>query len=212
MNFYIISPKQNCHEFNPQNLEKISNYIKINYFQLRPKYKNQDDNIKFIEKNFKSFSKVCQKRKIKFILNDNISLAKKLNFDGVHLGQNDTNCAVAREILGREKIIGISCNNSIKLAKEAEKNGADYVAFGPIYKSSTKISDSPFVEKQNLSIISKNLKIPFTLIGGINHKNFLPLLSFKPLNIALINSIWNFSNGSIESAKLFKYKIEKNKV
>ena len=72
------------------------------------------------------------------MLNDNVHLSKKLGYDGVHLGQNDMDCKNAREILGKNFSIGISCNNSIELAKKAKIDGADYVAFGPAFNSKTK--------------------------------------------------------------------------
>ena len=210
MKFYLISPNKECNEFNPCNLNKIADYINIDYLQLRPKLETENENVKFIEKNFKLFFEICKKRKIKFILNDNILLAKKLNFDGVHLGQTDMNCFNARKILGKKKIIGISCNNSIKLAKQAEKEGANYVAFGPAFSSKTKKSNKPIINKNHLKKQINILKIPFTIIGGIDHKNFFSLHKLKPNNIAIINSIWKFSKGSVEAAKLFSNLILKN--
>ena len=83
--------------------------------------------------------KICKKLDVKFLINDDVLLAKKLDADGCHLGQKDTNILKARKIIGN-KIIGITCHNSIKLAKVALKNKADYLAFGAFNLSKTKKS------------------------------------------------------------------------
>ena len=100
------------------------------------------------------------------MINDDVFLAKKLNADGCHLGQSDMNINKARELIGN-KIIGITCHNSIKLAKVALENKADYLAFGAFYSTKTKITKY----KPSLNILKKArkiAKIPIVAIGGIN--------------------------------------------
>tara|TARA_B100001093_G_C26523481_1_gene882786 strand:- start:92 stop:730 length:639 start_codon:yes stop_codon:yes gene_type:complete len=209
MKFYIISPNVEMEQFNPEILEEISEIIEINYLQLRPKYKNESANIKFLKKNYDLFFSVCKKKRIKLIANNNVKITKSIGFDGVHLGQNDTDCQIARNKLGSKYEIGVSCNNSIKLAKDAEFNGANYVAFGPAFKSSTKKTKRSLLDISELEKNVKNINIPFIIIGGINHGNFSDLKKLNPDNIAVINSIWNYSLGPIESAKVYRNLIIK---
>ena len=116
-------------------------------------------------------------------------LAKKLNVDGCHLGQKDMQLIDARKIL-KKKIIGVTCHNSIKLAKIAIKNKADYLAFGAFYPSKTKITRF----KANMSLLGKITKLtktPTVAIGGINSKNYKKLLLNKARFLAISGYIWN---------------------
>ena len=137
------------------------------------------------------------------IVNDDVFLAQDLGADGVHIGQNDLNCKSVREILGPSFIIGVSCNNSVTLAQKAKKNGANYVAFGPMFKSQTKYSDSKLVDIENLRKKKKQIPLPFTLIGGINHSNIGKLRNVGFDSISMIQSIWNYKNGPVKSARKF---------
>ena len=126
---------------------------------------------------------------MKFLINDDVLLAKKLNSDGCHLGQKDMKIFKARKIL-KKKIIGITCHNSIRLAKLALKNKADYLAFGSFYTSKTKKTKY----KANISLIKKIKKItntPIVAIGGINSKNYKNLLLNKANFLAISGYIWN---------------------
>ena len=202
MNFYLISPPFENKNFNEDSFDKITDIIRITYFQIRPKYKDLKKNENFAVKFFEKFKKICEKKKINFLLNDNVHLSKKLGYDGVHLGQNDMDCKNAREILGKNFSIGISCNNSIELAKKAKIEGADYVAFGPAFNSKTKKTSREVLDLNKLK--KKNIGIPFTIIGGIDHSNIKKLFNIGANNFSLINSIWNFENGPVKSA--IKYK------
>ena len=123
------------------------------------------------------------------MINDNPILAKKLNADGCHLGQKDMNIKEARKIL-KNKIIGITCHNSIKLAKIALLNKPDYIAFGAFYASRTK--KVRFKAKINiLHSIKKITKIPIVAIGGINAKNYKKLILNKANFLAISGYIWN---------------------
>ena len=121
---YLISPNKIYPNFY-KDLKKIFELNKVNFFQLR--LKKTPINLKVIIA--KKTKKICKKFKIKFLINDDPYLAKKIGADGCHLGQKDINIIKARKILGK-KIIGITCHNSIKLSKKAIKDGADYIALG----------------------------------------------------------------------------------
>ena len=136
----------------------------------------------------KKIKKVCKKYKTKFLINDDVFLAKKLNTDGCHLGQKDMGITKARKII-KKKIIGITCHNSIKLAKSAIKNKADYLAFGAFNFSRTKRTRY----KANLILLKKINKItktPIVAIGGINPENYKKLLLNKANFLAISGYIW----------------------
>ena len=125
---------------------------------------------------------------VKFLINDDILLTKKLNADGCHLGQNDMNILDARKLI-RNKIIGVTCHNSIKLAKVAIKNKANYLAFGAFNLSKTK----KIKYKASVNIlkkVGKITKIPIVAIGGINSNNYQKLLLNKANFLAISSYIW----------------------
>ena len=126
---------------------------------------------------------------MKFLINDDVVLAKELNADGCHLGQGDMSILMARKILGK-KIIGITCHGSIKLAKLAVNNKADYIAFGAFYSSQTK----KVKFKANINILRRAKKITNTAIvaiGGINLNNYKKLLLNNANFLAISGYIWN---------------------
>ena len=182
--FYIISTKKIEKSFY-LNLKEILKLNKVSFFQLRIKNEKKKKKI-LIGKKIK---KICKKYKVKFIVNDDVLLAKKLNADGCHLGQKDMSLLKARNILGK-KIIGITCHNSIKLAKIAVKNKADYVAFGAFNFSKTK----KIKYKANINLLKRSKKIiktPIVAIGGINNDNYKKLLLNKANFLAISGYIWN---------------------
>ena len=131
---------------------------------------------------------MCKKNNVKFIVNDDPILAKKLNADGCHLGQKDTNIKEAKKIVGN-KIIGITCHNSIKLAKEAVKNKANYIAFGAFFSTKTKKAN----HRSNIKTLNKAKKltnIPVVAIGGITNKNYKKLLLNNANFLAISSYIW----------------------
>ncbi len=209
MEFYIISPPKEFKNFNPEIFDQVTNIISVKYFQFRPKFKDIKKRIKFVEKYHRDFLNICNKKKIKLIINDDIEIAKKFKFDGIHLGQKDTECKLARSIFGENFTIGISCSGSFKLYQKAKEESANYVAFGPMFGSNSKkkkVIDSKIIKK-NLH----KIKLPTTLIGGINHNNIYSLKELSPNYVAIINSLWNFNEGPVQSALLFKEKMEEIK-
>ena len=137
----------------------------------------------------KKIKKICKKNNVKFIINDDPSLALKLNADGCHLGQKDMNIKTAKKILGK-KIIGITCHNSINLAKKAIKAKADYIAFGAFNQSKTK--KTKYVASVDiLSRVKRFTKTPTVAIGGINAVNYKNLLLNNANFLAISSYIWN---------------------
>tara|TARA_B100001741_G_scaffold200405_1_gene165397 strand:+ start:1760 stop:2380 length:621 start_codon:yes stop_codon:yes gene_type:complete len=181
---YLISPihiKSNFYK----DLREVLSLNKTEFFQLRLKNVSSKKKI-LIGKKIK---KICKFFKVKFLVNDDPMVAKKVNADGCHLGQKDMNILKARKIIGK-KIIGITCHNSIKLAKVAIKNQADYIAFGAFNSSKTK----KVKFKANIKLINKAkklIKIPIVAIGGINDKNYNKLLLNKVNFLAISGYIWN---------------------
>ena len=149
---------------------------KIKYFQLR--LKNISTlNLLNISKKIK---KIVKKNGVKFIINDKPLVARMANADGCHIGQKDINLINARKILGKNKIIGVTCHNSKKLALESKKHGANYVAFGSFFKSFTK-----------KTAFRANLQMPTVAIGGINSSNYKKILLNRANYIACSNYVWN---------------------
>ena len=137
----------------------------------------------------KKISQICKKNNVKFLINDDPFLAKKLNADGCHLGQKDTDIIEARKIIGN-KIIGITCHNSIRLAKSAIKNKASYLAFGAFFSSKTKKAKHKATTKI-LNEAKKITKTPLVAIGGINSSNYKNLLLNNANFLAISSYVWN---------------------
>ena len=147
--------------------------------------------------------KICKKNNVKFLVNDDPLLAKKLNADGCHLGQKDKSIIEARKIIGN-KIIGITCHNSIKLAKSAIKNKASYLAFGSFFLTKTKRARHRATTKI-LNDVKKLTKSPLVAIGGINSSNYKNLLLNNANFLAISGYIWNNKNYKpIEAIKNLK--------
>ena len=183
---YLISPQtiKGVKFYNDLNL--VLKTKKVRYFQLRLK-KTSTPNLLKISKKIK---KITSKNNVTFLINDKPLVAKIVSADGCHIGQKDINFAIARKILGKKKIIGITCHNSKKLAVSAKNKGANYVAFGSLYKSSTKKT----AFRANLGILrwaKKKINMPTVAIGGINNSNYKKILSNGANFIACSNYVWN---------------------
>ena len=159
----------------PDNLKEDELYGKVHKLlqngvrivQYRDKLRSGKDKL-IISKQLKT---ICQSFDSLLIINDDIHIAKKINAHGVHLGQKDISCTEARNILGADPIIGISCQNNFELALKAQHQGADYVAFGSIFKTTTK-QDVVYCSLEDLKNFVGNLEIASVAIGGINFSNF----------------------------------------
>jgi len=182
---YLISPNKIESEDFYINLALVLKSKKVSFFQLRLKKQTIKNKFEIGKK----IKKICKKYKVKFLINDDPKLAKKLNADGCHLGQKDMDILKARKIL-KNKIIGITCHNSIDLAKKAINDGADYLALGAFYASKTKIVKF----KADLKILRSAKKItntPIVAIGGIKLGNYKKLLLNKANFLAISGYIWN---------------------
>ena len=182
---YLISPNKVKNENFYTDLTLVLSSKKVSFFQLRIK-KDTNKNKLLIGK---KIQKICKKYKVKFLINDDPRLAKKLNADGCHLGQKDMNILKARKIL-KNKIIGVTCHNSINLAKKAINDGADYLAFGAFYSSKTKIVRYKAGLKI-LKLVKKITNTPIVAIGGIKLNNYKKLLLNKANFLAISGYIWN---------------------
>ncbi len=181
---YLISPNEISKNFY-NTLEKVLSFGNVEFFQLRLKKNKLNDVIKIAKK----IRKITYKHNVKFIINDNYKLVSKIEADGCHMGQLDGSLKFARKKL-RTKILGVTCHNSIALAEDANKNKANYLAFGSFFKSRLK----PNAKKANLRIldqVKKKFKQPIVVIGGINNLNYKKLLKSGAKYIAISSYIWD---------------------
>ena len=194
---YLISPPTIRGAKFYTDLSKIFKTNKIKYFQLRLK-KTSVPNILRIAKKIK---KIVIKHNVKFLVNDSPHVAEIVGADGCHIGQNDMDLKNSRIVLGKKKIIGVTCHNSKKLALKAKKFGASYVAFGSFFKSSTKKS----AFKANLAILRwarKKINMPIVAIGGINSSNYKKILLNGADLVACSSYVWN--NKKLDSVSAIK--------
>ena len=195
---YLISPTIINKSFY-QHLTEVLQQKKVSFFQLRLKKQSLKKKL-IIGKKIK---KICKRFNVKFLINDDVFIAKKLNADGCHLGQKDMNITKARKLIGK-KIIGVTCHNSLKLSKIAVKNKADYIALGAFNNSKTK----KIKYRASINLLRKVKKItktPVVAIGGINSSNYKNLLLNKANFLAISGYIWNNNKlKPIEAIKILK--------
>ena len=183
---YLISPSNIRSKKFYYTLNKIFKTNKVKYFQLRLKNKSKSNLITIAKK----INNIARKNKVKFIINDKPHIAKSVNADGCHIGQKDINYFNCRKILGKKKIIGLTCHNSKKLALYSNKIGVNYIAFGAFFKSTTKKTKY----KANLALLrwaKKKISMPIVAIGGINNSNYKKILSNGANLIACSSYVWN---------------------
>lgn len=148
-----------------------------------------------------ALKELCHSYHTPFIINDHVDLAKKVGADGVHLGKEDGKIQYARQQLGQTAIIGVSCYNDINLAIQAEKNSANYVAFGRFYPSSSKPLAAP-ADLNTLTLAKNNITVPIVAIGGILPTNSQTLLNAGADVLAVIGGI--FTETPYESALAYR--------
>ncbi len=147
---------------------------------------------------------IAAQRGILLIINDRVNVAKEVNAEGVHLGQYDIGISEARDVIGNEKIIGVSTHN-VEQAKQAQKEGADYIAIGPVYPTSTKINEPP-VGLEVVQEVAEKINIPFVVIGAIALKNLDEVLKTGATRVAVCSAIIS-SKDILSSTKQFKDKL-----
>jgi len=186
---YLISPLDVSGDF-PARLERALDAGKgvVTAFQFRVKDLDQHDAARLAE----PLQAICAEHDVAFIVNDSVALAKRLKTDGVHLGQDDGDPRAAREKLGREAQIGITCHASRHMAMDAGEAGADYVAFGAFFESTTKgkgDAERPSIE--TLEWWATLFEIPCVAIGGITPENCGPLIKAGADFLAVSGAVWN---------------------
>lgn len=201
---YLISPLDVGGDF-PQRLERALEAGQgedghlVAAFQFRVKGMDQHEAARLAE----PLQAICARHDCAFIVNDSVPLAKRIKADGVHLGQDDGDPREAREALGREAQIGVTCHASRHLAMEAGEAGADYVAFGAFFPSTTKDKGAD-AERPELELITwwaRLFEIPVVAIGGITSANCAPLVKAGADFLAVSGGVWN--GDEAEAVKAF---------
>ncbi len=154
----------------------------------------------------KKVKKLCEKFSVPLIINDNVQVALNSNADGVHLGQEDGDIKKAREILGKEKIIGVSAHNVYE-AKKAWADGADYLGSGAVFGTATKL-DVTGLSLAELKNICESVKIPVVAIGGVSHKNVMKLKGTGVAGAAVVSAIFS-KDDVLKATKDMKMLIKK---
>ena len=175
-------------------LQQVEESIKggVTFVQIREK--ELDDSL-FLDEAIK-MKALCERYQVPFVVNDNVEIAIKSNAHGVHVGQDDMEASNVRELIGKDKILGVSVQ-TLEQAIEAEKKGADYLGVGAVFPTNSK-DDAAEVSLETLKIICQNVNIPVVAIGGINLNNINQLKNTGIASVALISAI--FANKDIESA------------
>jgi len=194
---YLISPLEVGGDF-PVQLGAALSAGPVAAFQFRVKDVDQHEAAALAE----PLQAICAAHDVAFIVNDSVALAKRLKADGVHLGQGDGDVSEARELLGRDAQIGVTCHNSRHLAMEAAEAGADYVAFGAFYPTQTKVVEH-IADLDTLQKWSLVTEVPCVAIGGITADNAKPLIDGGADFIAVSNAVWTHPQGPAEAVKAF---------
>ena len=181
---YLVSPLNVTGGFDDR-LRRALGAAPVAAFQFRLKGVDQHEAARLAE----PLQRICADADVAFIVNDSASLAKRIGADGVHLGQGDDDPRAAREILGREAQIGVTCHDSRHLAMEAGEAGADYVAFGAFYPTTTKPTDY-HPDRSILGWWTTLFATPCVAIGGITPANAAPLIEAGADFIAVSNAVW----------------------
>ncbi len=194
---YLISPPDVGGDF-PAKLETALSAGPVAAFQFRVKGVDQHEAAALAE----PLQAICAAHDVAFIINDSVALAKRLKADGVHLGQGDGDVREARDVLGPDAQIGVTCHNSRHLAMEAAEAGADYVAFGAFYPTTTKQVDH-VADLDTLQKWSFVTEVPCVAIGGITAENAKPLIDAGADFLAVSSAIWDHPHGPAEAVKSF---------
>lgn len=194
---YLISPPAIDTSF-ADRLARAIDAGPIAAFQLR--LKGVDEHA--IARAAEPLQRVCADRDIAFIVNDSMSLAKRIGADGVHLGQEDGDPREARALLGPSAQIGVTCHDSRHLAMEAGEAGADYVAFGSFYPTTTKeVRHHP--DPSILGWWTTLFELPCVAIGGITPANAMPLIEAGADFLAVCSAVWNAADGEADAVRAF---------
>lgn len=194
---YLISPLDVGGDF-PARLEEALSAGGVAAFQLRIKDIDQHEAARLAA----PLQEICLAHDVAFIVNDSVALARRIKADGVHLGQEDGDPAEAREVLGRDAQIGVTCHNSRHLAMEAAEAGADYVAFGAFFPTTTKDVKHQ-ADLETVEMWSQFTEVPCVAIGGITPDNAKPVIDAGADFIAVSGAVWNHPEGAAAAVKAF---------
>jgi thiamine-phosphate pyrophosphorylase len=194
---YLISPLDVSGNF-PAQLGKALSAGPVAAFQFRVKGIDQHKAAELAD----PLQEICNRHDVAFIVNDSVALAKRIGADGVHLGQGDGDPREARAGLGAQAQIGVTCHNSRHLAMEAAEAGADYVAFGAFYPTSTKKVEH-HAEIETLELWSQFTEVPCVAIGGITPANAKALIDAGADFLAVSGAVWSHPDGPAAAVKAF---------
>jgi thiamine-phosphate pyrophosphorylase len=195
---YLISPQDVGGDF-PQRLEAALSGGPVAAFQFRVKGVDQHEAARLAE----PLQRICEAHEVAFIVNDDMALAKRIGADGVHLGQGDGDPREARALLGPSAQIGITCHDSRHLAMDAGEAGADYVAFGAFFPTTTK-ETTHRPDPSILSWWSRLFEIPCVAIGGVTPENGRVLVEAGADFLAVCNAVWGHPEGPAAAVAAFQ--------
>ncbi|MBL6932010.1 MAG: thiamine phosphate synthase [Rhodospirillales bacterium] len=195
--YLITPPKLDMTRF-PDILGRTLDAGRIGCVQLRLKDTPEDD----IRRAIDTLRPITQDRGVAFLLNDDPAMAAETGCDGVHVGQEDMIYRDAREIVGPDAIVGVTCHDSRHLAMEAAEQGASYVAFGAFYPTGTKDAKA-HSDPEILNWWSEDMVVPAVAIGGITVDNCTPLIAAGADFLAVIAGIWDYEEGPEKAVSVF---------
>jgi len=195
---YLITPPKLEPRAFAEDLKRALGAGDVASLQLRLKDVSDDEIARAVD----ALMPIAQKHDVALILNDRPDLAASLGCDGVHVGQQDAAYAEARTAMGRDRIVGVTCHNSRDLAFEAGEAGADYVAFGSFFPTTTKeVQYTADIELLQWWALS--MTVPVVAIGGITVDNAKPLIDAGADFVAVSSGVWNYAQGPAAAVKAF---------
>ena len=195
--YLITPPKLDLSRF-PDTLSRTLEAGRVACLQLRMKEAPKDD----VRRAIDVLRPIAQSRGVAFVLNDDPHLAAERGCDGVHIGQQDATYAEARQAMGPNATIGVTCHDSRHLAMEAAEQGADYVAFGAFFPTTTKAAKTQ-PDPEILNWWSQDMTVPVVAIGGITVENCGTLISAGADFLAVVAGVWDYQGGPEEAVIAF---------
>jgi thiamine-phosphate pyrophosphorylase len=195
---YLITPPRLEPKAFGETLKRALSGGDVASLQLRLKDVSDDD----IQRAGDVLLPIAQRANVAFIVNDRPDLASSIGADGVHVGQQDSSYIDAREYLGPDRIIGVTCHDSRHLAIEAADAGADYVAFGAFFPTTTK-GTTTRADPDILAWWSETMVVPCVAIGGITVENARPLIEAGADFLAVSSGVWDYPDGPAAAVKAF---------
>ena len=203
--YLITPPRIDDLEAFAKDLEAALSAAPVACLQLRLKYEGEVADSSVVVQAAERIKPILHAAGALLILNDDAALAERVGADGVHLGQSDGSLSEARELLGEDAVIGATCHTSRDLAFEAAAAGADYVAFGAYYPTSTKTPPSSFEGEQGLELLQwwqEAMEVPCVAIGGITPDNARPPVEAGADFVAVSSGVWSWPGGPAEAVRL----------